>query len=188
MLRPTRTKARVPKSSFRVSSTLVEIEIDCASERNLYPPSLRRRRAQRARELDTASYWLICVCVYFFTALQMAHAKRLPVDAVAAAARSKPNILREIFTGLGLGVFCESRILSLSLSLSLSLLSFCCQVVRIWTSCFMVCASAGFPHNVFSIRVYVCVCVCMCVLHNMEIIILHPSYSWTKWNGIIGGF
>jgi hypothetical protein len=41
----------------------------------------------------------------------------LPVDAVAAAARSKPNILREIFTGLGLGVFCESRILSLSLSL-----------------------------------------------------------------------
>jgi hypothetical protein len=47
----------------------------------------------------------------------MAHAKRLPVDAVAAAARSKPNLLREIFTGLGLGVFCESRILRLSLSL-----------------------------------------------------------------------
>jgi hypothetical protein len=47
----------------------------------------------------------------------MAHAKRLPVDAVAAAARSKPNLLREIFTGLGLGVFCESRILCLSVSL-----------------------------------------------------------------------
>ncbi len=161
----------------------MEIEIDCASERSLYPPSLRRRRAQRTRELHTASYWLICV---FFTALLMAHAKRLPVDAVAAAA--KPNLLREIFTGLGLGVFCESRILCLSLSLSVSLLSFCCQVVRIWTSCFVVCASAGFPHNVFSIRVCVCVCVCMCVLHNMEIIILHPSNSWTKWNGIIGSF
>jgi hypothetical protein len=75
-----------------------------------------------------ATDWFVCV---FLPALQMAHAKRLPVDAVAAAARSKPNLLREIFTGLGLGVFCESRILCLSLSLSVSLLSFCCQVVRI---------------------------------------------------------
>ncbi|CAK9237124.1 unnamed protein product [Sphagnum troendelagicum] len=39
----------------------------------------------------------------------MAHAAtRLPVDAVAAAARSRPNLLREIVTGLGLGVFCAS--------------------------------------------------------------------------------
>jgi hypothetical protein len=61
-----------------------------------------------------ATDWFVCV---FLPALQMAHAKRLPVDAVAAAARSKPNLLREIFTGLGLGVFCESRILCVSLSL-----------------------------------------------------------------------
>jgi len=49
-----------------------------------------------------------------------------------------------------------------SVSLFVSLLSFCCQVVRIWTSCFVVCASAGFPHIVL-VFVFMCVCVCVCV-------------------------
>jgi len=60
-------------------------------------------------------------------------------------------------------VYSVSPEFSVCLSLSVSLLSFFCQVVRISSSCFVVYASAGFPHNVFSIRVYVCMCVYVCV-------------------------